>query len=224
MPLLDFLPAIITGLTVAALHASLPTHWLPFVLASRTQKWSYRKTFSILMIAGIGHVLTTTLIGALVVWFGVKISENFEQTLVFVSAASVFAFGAYNILQHFRGHKHSHCDSTNPHHHDFNKTASDGWAILSLLALLTFSPCESFLPVYISAWHLGWAGFGVLSLVLGLGTLFAMTVFMTIVYFGYAKLKLHWLENYEKLIFGIMLLLLSLAVYATEIIFPHSHG
>lgn len=221
----EYIPAMITGLTVAVLHASLPTHWLPFVLASRTQKWSYKKTFSILMIAGLGHVLTTTLLGAAVVWFGVKLSEQAGQILVFVAAGGVFAFGAYNIVQHFRGHTHSHCDSTVPHHHhDFSKTASDGWAVLSLLSLLTFSPCESFLPVYVSAWPLGWTGFLVLSMVLGVGTLLAMTVFMTVVYFGSVKLKLHWLENNEKLIFGIMLLFLSLMIYVIEIAVPHSHG
>src|SRR5262249_6816494 len=36
---------------------------------------------------------------------------------------------------------------------------SDRTAILSLLALLTFSPCEGFLPVYVSAIRFGWGGF-----------------------------------------------------------------
>lgn len=220
----EFLPAILTGLTVSVLHASLPTHWLPFVLASRTQKWSYKKTFSILMIAGLGHVLTTTLLGALVVWFGVKISQESERVFIFLAAGAVFLFGAYNIIQHFRGHKHSHCDDTHPHHHDYKKTASDGWAVLSLLSLLTFSPCESFIPVYISAWPLGWVGFAVLSLVLAVGTLLAMTIFMTFMFFGAGKIKLYWLENNEKLIFGIMLLILSLMVYLVEVMMPHAHG
>ena len=215
-----------TGLTVAVLHASLPTHWLPFVLASRTQKWNYRKTFSILMIAGLGHIITTTLIGAGVVWFGIKLGENFGRILVSVATASVFLFGLYNLVQHFRGYHHSHCHNHHPHHHDleFKKTASDGWAILSLLSLLTFSPCESFLPVYVSAWPLGWTGFVVLSVVLGVGTLAAMTFYMTAMYFGAMKLKLHWLEDNEKLIFGIMLLFLAAAIYITELVIPHTHN
>jgi ABC-type nickel/cobalt efflux system permease component RcnA len=149
----EYLPAILTGLTVSVLHASLPTHWLPFVLASRTQKWSYKRTFSILMIAGLGHVLTTTLLGALIVWFGVKISQESERIFIFIAASAVFLFGAYNIVQHLRGHKHSHCDDTHPHHHDYKKTSNDGWAVLSLLSLLTFSPCESFLPVIYRRGH-----------------------------------------------------------------------
>lgn len=212
-----------TGLTVSLLHASLPTHWLPFVLASRTQKWSYKKTFSILLIAGSGHILTTTLIGAGVVWFGIQLHDSFEKILVSFAAISVFTFGAYNIYQHYRGERHSHCDNTQPHHHDFNNTAKDGWAVLSLLSLLTFSPCESFLPVYVSAWPLGWSGFVVMSVVLAVGTLLAMTAFMTVMFFGSMKLKLAWLEDNEKLIIGIMLLLLSVMIYLTEIQFPHNH-
>lgn len=219
----DFLPAIMTGLTVAVLHAALPTHWLPFVLAARSQRWTYKKTFSILLIAGTGHILTTTLIGAAVVWFGIKLHQNFEKGMVLIAVFSVLAFGIYNIWSHFKGSKHSHCDHAHPHHHDYNKTAKDGWAILSLLSLLTFSPCEAFLPVYVSAWPLGWIGFGVLSLVLALGTLVAMTVFMTIVYYGSAKLKLTWLEENEKLVMGAALILLSLMIYLTEIQIPHQH-
>jgi len=220
---LELIPVLITGLTVAVLHASLPTHWLPFVLASRSQKWSYKKTFSILLIAGSGHVFTTTLIGAAVIWFGITFHGWLEQWLVSVAALSVALAGFYNIVQHFRGYHHSHCDHSHPHHHDYKKAAKDGWAILSLLSLLTFSPCESFLPIYVSAWPLGWPGFLWLSAILAAGTLIAMTVFMTIVFYGTQQLKLKWLEDYEKLIIGIILVSLSVMIYLTEIIFPHHH-
>jgi hypothetical protein len=59
---------------------------------------------------------------------------------------------------------------------------------------------------------------------LAVGTLVAMTVFMTAMYFGAAKIKLHWLENNEKLIFGIILILLSLMVYVVEVLMPHAHS
>lgn len=223
---IEYLPAIITGLSVSALHAALPTHWLPFVLASRTQKWSYKKTFSILMIAGLGHVLTTALLGAAVVWFGVQLGEQTGKIFISVAALAIFSYGLYNVIQHYKGHKHSHCDHSHPHHHDeteFKKTASDGWAVLSLLSLLTFSPCESFLPVYLSAWSLGWTGFLVLSLVLGFGTLLAMTFFMTLMYFGSLKFKMRWLENNEKLIVGLLLMLLAVLIYFIETSAGHVH-
>lgn len=214
-------PFLLTGLTVSILHAALPTHWLPFVLASRSQKWGYQKTISILLIAGLGHILTTSFIGAAVVWFGLHLNKNFEQTMVFIASASVFLFGLYNLIQHFRGIKHSHCDHSKPHQHDYQINSKDGWAVLSLLSLLTFSPCESFLPIYVSAWQTGWAGFGALTAVLGIGTLLAMILFTSLFYFGMKQIKLTWLENNEKLIMGIILIGLSFVIYFAEL--SHNH-
>ena len=220
-------PSVIAGLTVSVLHAAIPTHWLPFVLAGRSQSWSYKKTISILLIAGLGHVLTTTLIGAAVVWFGVTLNSNFESILIYLSAFSVFCFGLYNIIQYKRGYQHSHCDHVHHHNHDHTRFAKDGWAILSLLSLLTFSPCEAFLPVYVSAWPLGWSGFLVLSVTLAVGTLSAMILFTTLMHISFKKFndqfKFQWLENHEKLVTGLVLILLALVICLTHVLFPHQH-
>ena len=34
----------VTGFSVAFFHAAIPTHWLPFVLTGRVQKWSRGRT------------------------------------------------------------------------------------------------------------------------------------------------------------------------------------
>ncbi len=216
------LPFGITGLTVAVLHAAMPTHWLPFVLAAKAQKWTYKKVLTILSIAGLGHVMTTTLLGAAIVWFGIRVTESLGQIFIVVASLSIFLFGLYYIVQYFRGHRHSHCRHDHPHVHDYNKTAKDGWAILSLLALLTFSPCESFLPVYMSAWNTGWHGFFVLSGVLAIGTLLSMILFTSIAFFSLKQIRLQFLENHEKLIIGTILIILSLIVFAMES--THHHG
>ena len=209
-------PYLLTGLTVSVVHAALPTHWLPFVLAGRSQKWTLQKTVMILLIAGIGHILMTMLIGAGLVWLGLSFIKEHHHALVYVSAFVVFAFGCYHLIEHFRGHKHSHCDHNNPHHHDFNKSSKDGWAILSLLALLTFSPCEAFLPVYISSWQTGWMGFLILSLVLAIGTLSSMFVLTSLTYVGLKKMNLNWLEDHEKIINGVALVILSIVIFWVE--------
>jgi hypothetical protein len=51
---------IVTGFTVAFLHAAIPTHWLPFVVAARAQRWNLAKTLVVTGVAGSGHVLSTT--------------------------------------------------------------------------------------------------------------------------------------------------------------------
>lgn len=216
MSLSHILPYIITGLTVSVLHAALPTHWLPFVLAARAQNWSYKKTVSILFIAGSGHIITTTAIGAGIVWFSLKMNESLEHLFVLIASISTFVFGLYYFVQYFRGQKHSHCNHHHPHVHDYAASAKDGWAILSLLSLLTFSPCESFLPVYVSAWQTGWSGFLVLSSVLAIGTLLSMLFFTSLAFQGMKQIRLQFLENYEKIIIGTILMILAVIIYFVE--------
>lgn len=218
-----FIPFLITGLIVSTIHAALPTHWLPFVLAARSQKWTYSKTMSILLIAGIGHVLTTSVIGAGLVWFGLKISDTLQSLLVLAASASLFLFGLYYIIQSRRGITHAHCSHNHPHTHDYKEKSKDGWAILSLLTLLTFSPCESFIPVYVSAWPLGWFGFFGLTLVLAVGTLAAMILFTSMAFYGFRQINLIWLERKEKLIIGIVLMIFSVVIYMMEIGHQHAH-
>lgn len=218
MSYFSILPILTTGLIIAALHSSIPTHWLPFVMASRTQKWSWSKTQSILLIAGLGHVIMTTLLGAVIFVLGLGVYHNIQKYFIVIACGSISLFGLYQIYQYRFGHKHSHCDHTHEHHHhdDLQKTSKDGWAILSLLSLLTFSPCESFLPVYLSAVGYGWVGFVLLSVVLACGTLLTMLSFTWISARTIERYNLDWLEDHEKLITGVGLIALAILVYFIE--------
>jgi len=94
---------------------------------------------------------------------------------------------------------------------------SDWAAIVSLLALLTFSPCEGFLPVYVAGVRYGWSGFFLLTIILSIATVAGMIVFTWLTLAGMEKLKLAFLEKYESGILGGLLCLLGLLV----IIFEH---
>ncbi len=214
----SILPILLTGLMIALLHAAIPTHWLPFVIASRAQKWSWQKTQSILLIAGLGHIIMTTVLGALIFVLGLGFFQKYQNYFLLLACLSIAIFGFYQVVQHFQGRKHSHCQQTEHHHHfdDIQKNSQDGWAILSLLSLLTFSPCESFLPVYLSAVQQGWPGFLYLSLILAVGTLSSMLILTWISLRSLARFQMNWIEDYEKLVTGIGLLTLSVLVFLIE--------
>ena len=68
-------------------------------------------------------------------------------------------------------HADEHCGEAEDHSHwedELKDSAlvsakADDWAAISgLFVMLTLSPCEGFLPVYLSAVPLGWRGFAVL--------------------------------------------------------------
>ena len=72
-----FTTIALTGFTVAFLHAAIPTHWLPFVLTARVQKWNRSKTLLVTGLAGSGHVLFTAVLGFLVAWFGIALNDKY---------------------------------------------------------------------------------------------------------------------------------------------------
>ncbi len=352
-----FLSIVLTGFVVAFAHAAIPTHWLPFVLAGRGQRWGKAKTLAVVILCGAGHVLFTTILGVLVVWLGIETSKWTGNVFPWIAGGALILFGFYYLVRQARGGGHSHhhfggghshddhdhgshnCDHAGDghgsHNHDlaghdhasdtkridtghgvltlevfedgvpprfrlraegaaplpraaevtietlrpdgtrqnFSFTDRDGYyesreeipepheftaslslshgdhahdypvrfaehhhaapaqvaaagadprkagtvrsdaaVILSLFTLLTFSPCEGFLPIYISGISYGWIGFIVLSAVLALATIAGMTVFTWLTMSGMERLRLEFLERYESGILGVLVLFLGVGI------------
>lgn len=253
----------LTGFGIAFLHAAIPTHWLPFVMASRANSWSRAETLSVTGVAGLGHVSLTAVLGALVVWFGLKGDRWLGVYFPTVIASILAVFGFYFLYRHFShkghhhlfgahdhsgdGHHHAHSDhghghghGKHTHHHEepinsaslqfsaVTKTENEvpqsarslaipkSATVLGLIALLTFSPCEGFIPVYLAGYKYGWAGFVILSLVLGLATVVGMLIFTFLTLHGMKFVKLEKIEKYEQGVMGIAFVLLGVAVYVFE--------
>ena len=88
--------------------------------------------------------------------------------------------------------------------------------IAGLIAMLALSPCEAFLPVYLSGVEYGWIGFALLSAVLLVGCVAGMLVFTALGLVGLQRLKLEALEHHEDRIVGTLLLLLAILVVVLE--------
>ena len=235
-----FTAIIATGFTVAFLHAAIPTHWLPFVLTGRVQKWTRSKTLLITALAGCGHVLFTAVLGFLIAWGGMTLSDKIGNTFPLIAGGALLLFGLYYVIQQLRGKSHGHAHLVGGHshgehdhgHHELDHEhssdcgyarettppprKSDWAAIASLLALLTFSPCEGFLPVYVSGVRYGWGGFFMLTLILSVATVAGMVLFTWLTLAGIEKLNLKFVEKYESGVMGGMLCLLGLLIMIFE--------
>lgn len=93
---------------------------------------------------------------------------------------------------------------------------SDRVAVGGLLALLTFSPCESFLPVYVSGVRYGWIGFALLTAILSVATVLGMVIFTWLTISNLEKLNLRFLEKYESGIIGGLLCTLGILIIFLE--------
>ena len=217
----------VTGFSVAFLHAAIPTHWLPFVLTGRVQKWSRGKTLLVTALCGSGHVLFTALLGFLVVWVGFAISDRVGAWFPRIAGGALLAFGVFYLYQQLFGSGHGHSHLFGGHHHEHDEShpeelslpppaRSDRAAIISLLIMLTFSPCEAFIPVYASGVRYGWGGFALLTTLLCVGTVLGMVVFTWLTLIGLDKLELKWIERYDRGVLGSLLCLLGLIVIFFE--------
>ena len=334
-----FLSIVATGFVVAFAHAAIPTHWLPFVLAGRGQRWGKAKTLLVVALCGFGHVLFTTILGVLVVWVGIGTSKWTGNVFPWIAGGALILFGLYYLVQQARGGGHGHGGHDHAGHghdhggrdhasetkrintghgvlaleifedgvpprfrvrtedspatlpraaalslqtlrpdgarqaftfaaredylesieeipepHEFTANLglthgsyaydhevrfeehqhaaavqpaaaavgvdrrpagpvkSDRAVILGLFTLLTFSPCEGFLPVYLSGISYGWMGFIMLSAVLAFATLAGMVIFTWLTMSGMERLRHGFLERYESGILGALILFLGVGI------------
>ena len=230
----------LTGFAVAFFHAAIPTHWLPFVLTSRVQRWNASKTIAVTALAGTGHVLVTAALGLAITLFGSALSETIGAWFPRIAGGALLLFGLYYLVrqmigkghvhfhyphEHLHEHPHDHArghDHDLEHGHDHHdepcqaRPTSDRAAILSLLAFLTFSPCEGFVPFYVSGIRYGWGGFAVLTAVLSVATVAGMVLFTSLTLAGLSKLKLGALEKYESVLMGVLLCAVGILIIIFE--------
>ena len=99
-------------------------------------------------------------------------------------------------------HTHSHWDDELKESELVSRKSGDWAAISGLFMMLTLSPCEGFLPVYLSGVQFGWRGFVVLSLILAVGTLAGMLVFTWLTLVGLERFQIQKFERYEAAMLG----------------------
>lgn len=227
-----------TGFAVAFFHAAIPTHWLPFVLVSRARGWARGKTLAVAVFAGLGHIALTTLLGLGIAWFGFQIDEKIGRLFPLFIGGALLAIGIFYFWRQFSGRGVMHHHPPGGQHHESAECGqpheishwdeelkesalvsqhSGDWAAISgLFMMLTLSPCEGFLPIYLSGVRYGWTGFVVLSVILAVGTLAGMLVFTALTLVGLERFQLKKFERVEAALLGTIFSLLGLLVIALE--------
>ena len=96
------------------------------------------------------------------------------------------------------------------------------WAAISgLFVMLTLSPCEASLGIYLSAVQFGWRGFFVLSAILAIATLAGMMLFTWLALLGFDRVRLKRFERYEAGLLSAVFVILAVLVVLIE--YGHAH-
>jgi sulfite exporter TauE/SafE len=124
----DLALLLLTASSIGFLHTLLgPDHYLPFVALSKARSWSTRRTIAITSACGVGHVLSSVVIGGIGIAAGTAVERlvHIESWRGDLAAWLLFGFGlayaAWGVKRALRGethsHVHVHADGTR-HSHD----------------------------------------------------------------------------------------------------------
>ncbi|MFN3559780.1 MAG: hypothetical protein ACK4UQ_10890 [Brevundimonas sp.] len=199
----------------AFLHAALPTHWLPFVLVGKAQRWTLAQVLGAVAAAGLAHITVTALVGGLIVIAGLALDRWMAGILPHLAAVLLFLFGAFYLaratLLRVQAAGGPELSAPEPR-------VSNTAAFWGLVALLAMSPGEVLLPLYLAQATEGMVVLGVMTLAFLIGTVLGMAVFTVIASFGYSVLRLERWARYESIVLGVSLIAIGLLVAS------HSHA
>lgn len=205
-----FLGSLLLGL----IHPLFPNHWLPLIAISKAEKWTNKETIAATLVTGFSHTLSTIIIGIIVGFVGIKLSENYSYITRIAAPSILLLLGVIYLLLDFRSHhKHHHFEINNE---TLKNKKSKAAIIFTLCIGLFFSPCIEIEAYYFQAATQGWIGILIVSLVYLIMTL---TIMVSLVYLGLKgvnKFNLHFLDHHEKSLTGIVLILLGLLAYFVE--------
>jgi sulfite exporter TauE/SafE len=232
----DLTLLLITAASIGFVHTLLgPDHYLPFVALSKARNWSIARTSAITAACGVGHVLSSILIGAIGIAAGAAVEQlvGIESWRGDVAAWLLFGFGlaymAWGIKRALRGETHSHAH-VHPH---APAPVVQGSAVTfapvkpakaaalvtpwTLFIIFVFGPCEPLIPVLMyPAAHANWLAVTAVCLAFGLATLATMLSVVLLLRRGLDALgtRAHGMERWSHAIAGA-----TLSACAAAIIF-----
>ncbi len=201
----------VTALTIGSLHTLAgPDHYLPFVAMSKSRNWSMMKTINVTVLCGLGHVLSSVIIGFIGIAAGIAISgiEKVEGIRGNIAAWLLLTFGiaymAWGLYRLWKQHPHTH------EHGVSNKKKMTFWI---LFTIFIFGPCEPLIPIlmYPAAQH-NYAAVAYISSIFAVTTITTMIVMVWLMLKGISFVKLHTLEKYQHVIAGAAIALCGIGI------------
>ena len=140
-------------------------HFLPFIMLGRAERWSLRKLLAITAFCGVGHVLSSVVLGFVGISLGVAVQRlqfiearrgELASWLLIGFGLAYAAWAVYRTLRskkhhhphaHESGDAHSHTHSHTREHlhpHNVDRRAVTVW---TLFIIFVFGPCEPLIPV-----------------------------------------------------------------------------
>ena len=221
-----------TAVTIGFIHTIVgPDHYIPFIAMGEARRWTIRRTMLITFLCGLGHVLSSVIVGFIGIGAGISLSklEFFESFRGNIAAWLLIAFGLVYMLISLRSlyrkkkhlHAHHHTDGTDHEHehghfsghshiHLEDKKNMTPWILFLIFVL---GPCEPLIPIVMyPAAENNIHGVIIVSLLFSVVTIATMMSVVLSFRLGLSRINLRPLERYVNVIAGATILASGLAI------------
>jgi hypothetical protein len=218
-----------TVAAVGVLHTMVPDHWLPIALIARQRGWTRGETARTAFKAGIGHVLSTLAIAAIVWLAGVAVAQRFGHWVDAIASAALVGFGlwiavsAWRDLHGHAGHRGSHGHGQDQPHtehdhdhagHDYDQDRGNkSGNRTALLLILGSSPMVEGIPAFFAASKYGAGLVLLMSVVFGATTIATYVLLCVGSTAGLQRVRLGPFERYGEVLSGAFVALVGLVFW-----------
>ncbi|HPC98420.1 MAG TPA: sulfite exporter TauE/SafE family protein [Bacteroidales bacterium] len=222
----------VTAVSLGFLHTLFgPDHYLPFIVLSQARKWSVRKTMVITFLCGLGHVLSSVILGILGIAVGISLNklvsvESFRGNIagwLFIAFGLVYLVISLRNLARKKTHTHGHFhpggnlhehthdhSGEHVHIHEEEVVSTTPWI---LFLIFVFGPCEPLIPVLMyPAAENNIPGAVLVAVLFSIVTIATMMSIVLIFRLGLSKINLKPVEKYNHVIAGGIILFSGIAI------------
>jgi len=216
-----------SAVAIALLHTLIGVdHTLPFVVLGKAQGWSLKRTLALTAVCGLGHVISSVLIGVVGIGMGLALLrlewlESYRGNLaawLLISFGLLYAAWAMARTRRRQRDTHRHGTVVHAHHQDeashthgqFDGKMLTAW---SLFVIFVLGPCEPLIPLLMApaASH-GAPAVALVAGVFGTVTIGTMLVLVTAGHYGLKVGSFGWIERHSHVVAGLSVAAAGLAI------------
>jgi nickel/cobalt transporter (NicO) family protein len=223
----------VTAASLGFIHTLVgPDHYVPFTVISKARNWSLPKTMWITFLCGVGHILSSVVLGFIGIAFGIALAKLkfIEAQRGEIAAWLLIAFGLLYMVWGIRkavqnkphvhlhvhgdgkGHEHKHVHQEE-HSHFHSRKEEPSLTPWILFTIFVFGPCEPLIPlVMYPVAQSSLAGVLWVTAAFGAVTILTMMTLVALTRWGIRILPINLFERYMHAIAGGTILSCGLAI------------
>ena len=217
---------VATAASMGFIHTLIgPDHYLPFIVLAKARKWTVFRTFMITFLCGLGHVLSSIILGFVGIILGIAVFKlevveasrgDLASWLLISFGFAYFIWGIHTAIRnkphqhlhlHEEGDEHLHVHGHTKEHSHIHASEIKSLTPWIIFLIFVFGPCEPLIPLimYPAAKH-NMLAVIVVAFVFGLVTISTMLGIVLVSFYGLAKLPFQKLERYSHALAGFAIL------------------